>query len=441
MNESRRSEPVQWLYDLQHFGIKLGLDNIRALLDLHGRPERAYRTAIVGGTNGKGSVAATVAALADAHGRTSGMFTSPHLVHPRERIRIGGCDLSAEDLDRRLIAMRARLEAARREGVLDVQPSFFEVMTAVALDAFRDRGVHTAALEVGLGGRLDATNAVDADVAVVVTVDYDHMKTLGPSIERIAVEKAGIVKPGAPLVTATRRPEALAVLNRVARERRAPLIHALDVTTLHERDDGTCDVATPQARYERLRPSLAGRHQRENLRTALTVFECLASLDGTRPDPDAVRRGVAAVRWPGRLDWRPGPPVTLFDAAHNAEGARLLAEYLGSLDPIPRRGTWLFGAMKGKQFDALLEPLTPFVERVVLTTPGVARAADPDELERAVARHYADARRIDDPAEAFAAARSSVPEDGFLLVAGSLYLVGEILGLERTAEVAGPISM
>jgi dihydrofolate synthase/folylpolyglutamate synthase len=440
-SNSKRSAPVQWLYDLQHFGIKLGLDNIRTLLELLDRPQRSYRTVIVGGTNGKGSVVATLAAMLDAHDRPAGMFTSPHLVHPQERIRLAGRDITTVELDERLIAMRTLLERYAREVDAGFHPSFFEVMTATALTAFRDHELATAVLEVGLGGRLDATNAVEADLSAIVTVDYDHMKTLGPSIEQIAREKAGIVKEGRPVVTAVRRPIARAVIEEVCKQRKAPLTHALETTSLKPTGEATCELTTPVGVYSDLPLVLPGRHQQENLRTALVILETLLALDRERPDPNAVRDGLANVRWAGRLDWRKGPPRMLFDAAHNAEGARLLAEYLDRLDPKPRRGVWLFGAMKGKQFDEILEPLRPFIDHVIQTSPNVARAADADELEAAVASHFASYERIDDPAAAWAAAKSAVPEDGFLLIAGSLYLVGEIMGIDSTDPVPGPVSM
>ena len=432
---------MQWLYDLQHFGIKLGLDNIRTMLDLLDRPQRSYRTVIVGGTNGKGSVVATLAAMLDAHDRPAGMFTSPHLVHPQERIRLAGRDITTVELDERLIAMRTLLERYAKEIDADFHPSFFEVMTATALTAFRDHELATAILEVGLGGRLDATNAVEADLSAIVTIDYDHMKTLGPSLQQIATEKAGIIKEGRPVVSSVVRPAARAVIEETCRRRNAPLIHALETSSSTQKGETSIDVTTAAGVFTDLPLVLPGRHQQENLRTALVILETLLALDGERPDPAAVREGLANVRWAGRLDWRVGPPRMLFDAAHNAEGARLLAEYLGKLDPTPKRGVWLFGAMKGKQFDEILAPLKPFIDHVIQTSPNVARVAEPDELEAAVASHFESYERIDEPAAAWTAAKAAVPDDGFLLIAGSLYLVGEIMAIDSTQPVPGPVSM
>ena len=182
---------VQWLYGLQHFGIKLGLDNIRALLGILDHPERRYASAHIAGTNGKGSVAAMIDGMLGASGVASGLFTSPHLVRPNERIRLAGSDIEDGELERRLAEMRSIIEQGLEDGRLGVHPSFFEVITATALRAFADHGLQAAVLEVGLGGRLDATNAVEAEVAVIVSIGLDHTKTLGPTLEKIAREGMG----------------------------------------------------------------------------------------------------------------------------------------------------------------------------------------------------------------------------------------------------------
>ena len=185
-------ESVRWLYDLQHFGVKLGLENIRALLGVLDHPERAYPSVIVAGTNGKGSVAAMLHAMLGAAGVRAGLFTSPHLVRPNERIRIADRDIDDDEFDRLLRRIRRRIEDGLAGGDIEVHPSFFEVITATALEAFRDNELRAAVLEVGLGGRLDATNAVSSDLSVIVNIDLDHVKSLGPTIEQIAGEKAGV---------------------------------------------------------------------------------------------------------------------------------------------------------------------------------------------------------------------------------------------------------
>ena len=208
------SEPVSWLYGLQSHGVKLGLDGIRSLLALLDHPERAYPSVLVGGTNGKGSVAAMIDAMLGASGRRSGLYTSPHLVRPNERIRIDGDDLGSHALDCALTVVRDACERGLAEGKLAAHPSFFEVMTASALWAFSQSDVDGAVLEVGLGGRLDATNATEPLVSAIVTIDLDHVATLGATLGEIAAEKAGIVRAGRPLISGVAQPEAVAVLKR-----------------------------------------------------------------------------------------------------------------------------------------------------------------------------------------------------------------------------------
>ena len=454
-------DPVRWLYGLQHFGVKLGLDNIRALLDLLDHPEAAYSSALIAGTNGKGSVAAMLAAMLDASGRRSGLFTSPHLVRPNERIRIAGEDISTPDLHRHLESMRRRIERGRIDGALEVHPSFFEVITATALTVFRESAVDCAVLEVGLGGRLDATNAVSGRVSVVVSVALDHTKTLGPTLESIAGEKAGIIKPGRSVVTGVDQPEALAVLQRECRKAGSPLIEAGKLADLVIHEDGAFRISTKRAEYPGLRLSLPGRHQMRNARIAVVTFETLLEQFGDRADPEQARRGLASVRWPGRLQWVEADPPLLLDAAHNPAGATTLAEYLGdwllfakqkgACPPSHDSGSQqmlgtvkpvlLFGAMKGKDIEGILSPLAGLVESAVVTRPGVERAADPRDVADTTSAVLGSAERIDDPALALERARELARPDRYVLVAGSLYLVGQILGLLEEEPVPGPVSM
>jgi dihydrofolate synthase/folylpolyglutamate synthase len=430
---------IEWLYGLQHFGIKLGLDNIRALLDLLGHPETAFRSVHVAGTNGKGSVAAMVHAILGAAGIEAGLFTSPHLVRPNERIRLGHGEIETAELCQRLAAMRARVERGLAGGTLASHPSFFEVITATALEAFRDRGLRVAVLEVGLGGRLDATNAVDADVAVVVSIDLDHTRTLGATPERIAAEKAGIVKPGRPVVSGVVRQSALAVLRRTCAERGAPLVDA-NLHARFAREDGeSFTLETPHATYSDLRPSLAGRHQIHNARVAVTACEVLARHAGFDLTVDAVRAGLAAVRWPGRLQWlRDGSGALLLDGAHNPAGMQTLVAYLARLEGPPPVA--LFGAMQGKLLEPMLRALAPRLEGLVLARPPVQRAEEPAEVA-AVARRFV--RRVEivpDPGAALERARRMAGADRFVLVTGSLYLVGEVLARLTEKGAPGPVS-
>jgi dihydrofolate synthase/folylpolyglutamate synthase len=435
-------ETIDWLYGLQHFGIKLGLDNIRVLLELLHHPERAYKCIHVAGTNGKGSVAAMADAILTAAGVRSGLFTSPHLVRPNERIRIGGREIADDYLHQLLREMRSTIEAALSSGELESQPSFFEVITATALEAFAKEGMQTAILEVGLGGRLDATNAVDADVCVVVSIGLDHTKTLGPTLELIAGEKAGIIKPGRPVVSGVVQPRAIEVLQQACSDHGAALIHARSVVRLVSEKNDRFTLATSRCTYQGLHCALPGRHQIDNAMVALAACELLAARIGLTLDVDAVRNGLASIHWPGRLQWiepANGWPRLLLDGAHNPAGVAAVASYLRSRQgPRP---VLMFGATSGKPLDKLLAPLAGLVDGVVFTRPPVERGLDPEEVASAASGLFQPVEAIPDPAEALNRAGRLAGGDRYVLVTGSLYLVGEVLGLLTTEDVPGPIAM
>lgn len=415
-------DPVAWLYGLQSHGIKLGLDGIRALLDALDRPDRDLPIVLVGGTNGKGSVASMLDAMLAAHGRSTGLYTSPHLIRPNERIRVGGRDVASPDLDRWLATVRSACERGLASGRLKAHPSFFEVITAVALLAFREEGVEAAILEVGLGGRLDATNATEPSVAAIVTIDLDHVSVLGGTLRQIAIEKAGIARAGRPLVSGVTQPEAIAAI----RERCA----AVGAMYRDARE-------TPLT--EDVRLSLEGDHQRANARVAVATLEAFMKSMGWRVDAEACVRGLESARWPGRLQWIPGTPRLLLDGAHNAAGSAALAAYLAARHDV--RPVLLLAAMADKDLVGILGPLAPHLEAVITTKPSVARAGDPDALV-AIARDLGlDAEAREDTRSALEAARRRAGSGGIVLVAGSLYLVGEVLGIVEGSEAPGPVSM
>lgn len=440
------STMIDWLYGLQHFGVKLGLDNIRALLDRLNHPESHYDCVLVAGTNGKGSVAAMMESILRAAGCRTGMFSSPHLVRPTERVRLDGNEIRGEALDRLLAEMRDTIQGALDRGDLEVHPSFFEVITATSLVAFRDHRADAAVLEVGLGGRLDATNAVEAELSVIVSIDLDHTKTLGETVEQIATEKGGIIKPGRPVISGVTRPEARATLQAIARERGATWIDAhdsvswVDIDAPHATGD---EPFTLRGRrdYTGIRLALPGRHQIDNARVAVAACECLAEGRGFALQPEAVRRGLATVRWPGRLQWIPsrnGWPRLLLDSAHNQASMRTLVDYLR---PRERPAALVFGATVGKPVDVLLESLSRIAERVVITRPPVDKGLDPQEVAELARRRFAGVEVREDPGLAVQCAGAAAGEDGYVLVTGSLYLVGEILGRIAGEAVPGPVAM
>ncbi len=430
---------VGWLYGLQDLGVKLGLDGIRGLLEALERPDRAFRSVLVGGTNGKGSVAAMLDAILAEHGVGAGFYSSPHLVRPHERIRLRGADVADAEFRRLLAAVRQACERGMADGRLATHPSFFEVMTAAACLAFRDAGLPAAVLEVGLGGRLDATNATDPLVSAVVSVDLDHTAILGATVEAIAREKGAIARPGRPLVAGMGEGRALGALRETAARIGAELVVAPRVASIEDGRGGTFGIATERLLYDGLRLTLPGDHQRKNARTAVVVFERFAEAIGLEIDPGAVRDGLARTRWRGRLEWVAGDPPVLLDGAHNPAGVATLLAYLdGRNDPPP---VLLFAAMRDKDLDAMLRPLAERSIAVVATEPRVRRAASARDLATAARAWCARIETVEDPAEAIARARSLARPSGWVLVAGSLYLVGEVLAALSGEETPGPVSM
>ncbi len=422
MGSHLTNDPIAWLYGLQSHGVKLGLDGIRALLALLDHPERATPSTLIGGTNGKGSVSAMLDAMLAASGRRTGLYTSPHLVRPNERIRIAGEDVADPEFHRVLGVVRAACERGLADGKLAAHPSFFEVMTAAALCAFRDAGVDAAVLEVGLGGRLDATNATEPLASAIVTVSLDHLETLGTTLEAIALEKTGIVRAGRPLVSGVVQPDVVAVLRA-----------RCDVT------GATWIDAREASLPSGVRLSLDGTHQRDNARVAVATFQAFSQELGNAPDSRAMRQGLETARWPGRLQLVSGAPSILLDGAHNVAGAEALAAHLalrGGPKPV-----MLFAAMADKDLSGILGPLIPRVASVVATQPGVARAADSKDIAAAARALGLPAGAEPDPVRALEKARALAGPGGLVLVAGSLYLVGAVMAMLEGGAPPGPVSM
>jgi len=424
------------------FGMKFGLETMRALVAEMGHPESAFPSLLVAGTNGKGSVAAYCDAVLRASGLRTGRYTSPHLVRVNERITVDGREVTDRDFAIAVRAVRDAAERLVRRGVLAAHPTFFEVTTAAAFAHFRRKGVEVAVLETGLGGRLDATNVVEPTASAIVSIDFDHEVYLGRTLAAIAGEKAGVLRPGRPTVIGPLAGEARKAVRARARAIGACVVEARRGARLVRSDGGRAasrrsglvdifDLSTPTARYARLRP-LPGAHQRDNLLVAIRLLE-EARCAGLPVDLRKVSRAVARTRWPGRLEWVPGHPPLLLDGAHNPAGARALAGYLAGGPPI----VLVFGAMSDKDVRGLARALFPLAAAIVLTRPRVARAATPDELARRAGRLAARAHRQPGVARALALARRLARAHGpmtTVVVAGSLYLVGAVKeALEREA--------
>jgi len=418
------------------------LDRMRRLLDALGGPDRALRSVHVAGTKGKGSTAAMVHAVACGCGLKAGLYTSPHLVDLRERIRVGTEDIPPEALWRRIEAARPHVDRMREAGD---PPTFFEIFTALAFAHFADVRVDLAIVEVGLGGRLDATNVLRPDVAVLTAVSMDHMLQLGDTLRAIAGEKAGIVKAGVPTVSQPQRPEALEVIESACREAGAPLVLVgRDVTfrwSPGERDGrpgGRLEVRTPAATYRDLWLPLPGEHQAENAASAIAAAERAGPMAG-RLTPEAVRAALAGVRWPGRMDLVRGDPDLLLDGAHNRASLERLMDGLARHFP-GRRAALVFGSAADKDIDGMLAALAERLPRgpVVFTQSHNPRAAEAADLAAEFARRGGTGGEAEaDVGSAIEAAGRRAGPGGLVVVCGSLYLVGEVL--ERLAAGRRPV--
>ena len=402
-------DALTYLFSLEQFGIKFGLDNIRALLAQLGDPQQSFRSIHIAGTNGKGSVTAMVDTVLRRAGHRSARFTSPHLVDLSERFVIDGEPVDAEEMTRAAADIRRAIDAGLARRTLSAQPTFFEATTAMAFDMFRRSGVGLAVIEVGLGGRLDSTNVIEPIVTAITSIDFDHQQYLGNTLAEIAGEKAGIIKPGVPVIVGDVAPEAFAVIDAVARERGTMLIRA---------SDGGRD-------YGPIRLGLRGAHQEANAKVAMRVLETLDRL-GIAIPAGAIVDGLTTVTWPGRLEHRvlaDGHELVL-DAAHNPAGAAALASYLHSLSgPKP---TLVFGAMRDKDVDAMLTVLLPAFGRLIVTRPSNPRAADPDELAARV-RALAPALPVEVVESPLAAVAAAAATSRLVVVAGSIFLLGDVM--------------
>ena len=400
-----KPQELEYLFSLtnEHRSIKYDLRNMQVLVEALGNPQNSFHSILIAGTNGKGSVAAFLSAMMPE----AGLFTSPHLIRLNERIRIGGREISDNDL--KLVFDQVQ-EAVRATPGLLYQPSYFETVTAMAFTYFHER-VKFAILEVGLGGRLDATNVVRQDVSVITGIALDHEKFLGSTFEEIAVEKAGIIKSGEPVVIG---PEAEF---EAIRERAAGRLFATKNIERNARALGNgyyeIDVITPIRQYKSLRPRLAGRHQIDNMVVAIRAAECL------KLSQQDIETGVNTAVWPGRLERFEGKPAFLLDGAHNPHGARALAAFLEENYP---EGVWMiFGALADKRYEDMLAPLAPHVRQMIFTSPHSSRAKDPHELQPLVAGSRVEA----DIESAIAYARGHCRTEAPVVICGTLYLMGE----------------
>jgi dihydrofolate synthase/folylpolyglutamate synthase len=424
------SATVQFLYGLQQHGIKLGLETIRALLTRVGEPHRRYPVLHIGGTNGKGSTAAMVASVLQAAGYRVGLYTSPHLIDFRERIRVDGKMIPEASVSR-------LVETLRVAAAPDLAPTFFEFTTAVAFQYFSDCRIDVAVLEVGLGGRFDATNVVEPLATAITTIGLDHEAYLGSTLEAIACEKAGIIKAGVPVVLGSIDGPARQVIEGRAMAQGAPLYGLAREFRCEGSSTADCRYVGLAEQYDHLGCPLEGRFQLDNVACALALIE-LACERGLAVPEAAVRAGLHHVAWEGRLERVSEKPIVLLDGAHNPAAAVVLAEYLADWRRArsAARICLIVGMMRDKHPREFLAPLLPVIDTLILTQADVPRASTGSELG-ALLRDCAPSMQVAaTPADALAVAkRSSAPSD-LICVTGSLMLVGEIKALLRGCSLS-----
>jgi dihydrofolate synthase/folylpolyglutamate synthase len=410
---------IDFLFNLQRSGIKLGLDRTVALLRAIGSPQETFRSVHIAGTNGKGSVAAYLNSILYHGGMRSGLFTSPHLVDYSERVRVDGEAIGRADLK----AIVSDIAPA----VVETEASFFEATTAVAFEHFRRAGVEAAAVEVGMGGRLDSTNVLVPEVSVITSIDFDHTRYLGGTLRRIAGEKAGILKRGVPVITGKLKPAAGETVREIARVRRSRVYemgrHAdFDLLGM---DISGCYFEYRGLRGRRvLRTRMPGRHQAANASLAVLAAEVLGER-GFGVADSAIERGVEAAFWPGRLQVMCEEPLVILDGAHNAAGAAMLAGSLEDMGIFP--AITVFGVLRDKRYRDMLRRLAGVSRRFIFTRPRYERGlpvARLKEAAREMGLRGSSAGRVDVAVER---ALGRLSEGDALLVCGSLFAIGEAM--------------
>jgi dihydrofolate synthase / folylpolyglutamate synthase len=409
-------------------GMKFDLEIVRTLFGGLDHPERQYPTVVVAGTNGKGSTSAMLASILQCAGYRTGLYTSPHLVRVNERIRVNGCEISDQDFGDCLSEVERVAQRLLAEGVLPHLPSYFEFLTATGLLHFARSLIDFAVLEVGMGGRLDATNVTEPQVSIITNVELDHMQFLGPTHELIAYEKAGIIKAHRPVVSSCENPRAAEVIRRRAAELEADLIETGKVARVSNvrSDCGryTFDLQLDGDCFAGLAPALRGRFQMKNAVTAVTAAWRLMR-EGFNISHRNIQEGLRDVSWPGRLEQIEQQPLVLLDGAHNPAAAQELAEFLGE-HFSHHTLRLIYASMRDKAIGEICEILFPLAAEVYLTQLAQARAATPEEM--LAATRYKPARVTIEmkPGRALDRARQASSPQDLILATGSLFLVGEL---------------
>ena len=424
------SPPLDYLYSLQKFGMVFGLTQVTRILEALGNPHEEIQAIHIGGTNGKGSTAAMMASILQREGYRVGLYTSPHLVHFKERIRVNGIEIDEEAVATLTEWMRKRIEASG----ITAPFTFFDFTTAMALLYFSQKRVDLAIVEVGLGGRLDSTNVIDPLLSIITNVAKDHEEILGRSLLKIAGEKAGIIKKGRPLITAATQPRVLQLFSTLCREKEAPFYRVGKEFRYEPIGERNFHYEGIHRKLWSLRLNLSGHHQIVNAATALGTMEILEDL-GYPVSTEAMIGGLREVHWPGRLEMVRSSPRVVLDGAHNPAGARALRDALEEEFDYDRL-ILLFGIMKDKDLKLILQTLAPLADRIILSRPHTDRASSPSSLLKELGTLGAKAEVIEDLSVAIEKGLSLTRPGDLFGITGSLYTVGEARNYLLSGSVA-----
>jgi dihydrofolate synthase/folylpolyglutamate synthase len=414
---------LSYLYDLQKYGIKFGLSSTSNLLARLGNPHVNLKAIHIAGTNGKGSTAAMLSAILTRMGMQVGLYTSPHLVKFNERFRIN--DQDVDDQGIMDVYLQVREVVDERE-----PPTFFEMTTAMAFSLFAERGVEWAILEVGMGGRLDATNVIHPQVTIINNVAFDHQEFLGSTLGRIAREKAGIIKQGVPLITAVKQPVALAVIKERCLDLNAPCYRVGHQIKVRFRGKGCFSYRGPKWRLENMQLPLVGRHQMLNAATALGALEVLEHVGRFHSTSAQVQEGLRKTRWPGRLEWVSENPPILLDGAHNSAGIVSLCKALQE-EYTFKRLVIVLGIMADKDLRGMLHKLAILADYIILTRPRYERAAEPESLREMAGEFASRTELVRSVRQALKRAMGLVTSEDLIVVTGSLYFIGEVKEIQE----------
>ena len=422
------NEAVEFLFSRRQKGMKLGLERMNRLLHLLGHPEKKFKSIHIAGTNGKGSTAAMIASVLQAGGYRTGLYTSPHLIDMRERIKIQEKMITESQVLDLIEMMKPHIDTT--------EASFFEIMTAMAFLFFAEQKIDIAVVETGLGGRLDATNTLRPLMSVITEIGLDHTKILGKTLRPIAAEKAGIFKPGIPCVIGSNNPGVIAFFQEYAQKMKCP-VHSVQkrvsIKKMHLKETGTtADLTVLQKKYSGLYLRLVGEHQLNNLKTVMLCIDLLEK-QGWDISEEAVRKGLRQVKWPARLELLQTRPKILLDSAHNPLGARRLAKSVKTIFHY-RKLILIFGVLADKDYRAMLKTLVPLADLLILTMPLSDRALHPKNLEHSPLLQGKNFLIEPDIEAAMHLALSRAAPDDMIVGAGSIYFVGELFRLWKPSK-------